>query len=210
MAKGYVPVCQWLPSYLCPKEQLLGPSTIVREGTKSSTLDRLGGALVHQAIPRGRVLQRGTSCFKANLICSCSRIQARKNHPKIGAFCWPLGAFEVKVSEVSFYCIAITQFYHLSCICFPQAHPAQFCITLISYCCFLATSSFLFLTSWKIKKTIINLKSQQRISSLSSLSQLTWTVFLLLAWIIWASWGESVWLGWGCCLACKRLLRWNF
>lgn len=41
---------------------------------------------MHQATPRGRDLQRGTSCFKANLLCSCSRIQAQTNHPKIPAF----------------------------------------------------------------------------------------------------------------------------
>lgn len=101
-----------------------------QRGNKEQYIGQIRRALVHQAIPRGRDLQRGTSCFKANLICSCSRIQARKNHPKIWAFCWPLGAFEVKVSEVSSYCIAITQFYHLSCFRSPLLYSAPVTTTL--------------------------------------------------------------------------------
>lgn len=164
-----------------PQEQLLGPSTIVREGTKSSTLGRLGGPWCTRRLQEGGIYKEEPAASRQTYSAAVVGFRHRQTTQRYPPSCWPLGAFKVKVSEVSFYCIAITQFHsYLFCICFPQTHPIQFCITLISYWCFLVTSSFLFLTSWKIKKTAVKLKSQQMISSRSSFPLTHLSCFSLL------------------------------
>lgn len=55
-----------------------------QQGNKEQYIGQIRGALVHQAAPRGN-LQKGTSCFKANLLCSCWSL-AHTNYPKISAF----------------------------------------------------------------------------------------------------------------------------
>lgn len=94
-----------------------------QRGNKEHCIGQIRRALVHQAAPGGRDLQRGTSCVKANLLCSCSRIQGHKNHPKTSAFLLtPRG---IKSVRGIFLPQNNNTIFFLSRICVPQTQPSS-------------------------------------------------------------------------------------
>lgn len=189
-----MPVWQWPRILFAPQGAAKRTSPPVGgEQRAVHGTDEAGPGALGSSAPRGRNSQRGTSCFKANL----SRIQALPNHPPEAPPCWPLGASSESVRRTD---------------C--QANPTQPRSAYPDLILLLLGDLLLAPLSDILKNRegdcYTEVPASPLLSSALPSPQLTGAVFLFLAWMIWASWGESVWLGWGCCLACKRLLRWIF
>ena len=133
-------------------------------GNKEHCTGQIRRALVHQAAPGGRDLQRGTSCVKANLLCSCSRIQGQKNHPKTRPSCWPLGAS--KGPEESSYRKRRTIFFFGPAFVSPKPSPVLHYPNFILM--FLGDLLFSFFDILENKNAMVTLRSQQGIFFLLS------------------------------------------
>ena len=100
---------------------LLGPSTIVREGTKSTTLDRLGGPWCTRQLLEGGIYKEEPAASRQTYSAAVVGFRDIKTTQRQAPFCWPLGA--LKVSEESSYLKAITQFYFCPAFVSPKPSP---------------------------------------------------------------------------------------